>query len=83
MSSFTPENDSNRAKFFRNISLHLFILMKAGAPETISIAAPVGSTLLGLSVGQSITRQVPRGRELSLRVLEAIRQPEAMEEYHR
>ncbi len=56
---------------------------EAGAPETISIAAPVGSALLGLSVGQSIMWQVPGGRELSLRVLEVIRQPEAMGEYHR
>lgn len=56
---------------------------EAGAPETISIAAPVGSALLGLSVGQSIMWQVPGGRELSLRVLEVVRQPEAMGEYCR
>jgi regulator of nucleoside diphosphate kinase len=56
---------------------------EAGAHGTISIAAPVGSALLGLSVGQSIRWQVPGGRELNLRVLEVIRQPEAMGEYLR
>jgi len=56
---------------------------EAGAQDTISIAAPVGSALLGLSVGQSIMWQVPGGRELNLRVLEVIRQPEAMGEYLR
>ncbi len=56
---------------------------EGGAHGTISIAAPVGSALLGLSVGQSIMWQVPGGRELNLRVLEVIRQPEAMGEYLR
>ncbi len=51
--------------------------------ETVSIFAPVGSALLGLSVGQSIVWQIPGGRELNLRVLEVVRQPEAMGEFHR
>ena len=51
--------------------------------ETVSIFAPVGSALLGLSVGQSISWQMPGGRELNLRVLQVVRQPEAMGEYHR
>lgn len=55
----------------------------AGKPDTISVLAPVGSALLGLSVGQSIAWQVPGGRELDLRVLAVVRQPEAMGEYHR
>ena len=51
--------------------------------ETVSIFAPVGSALLGLSVGQSIVLQIPGGRELNLRVLKVLRQPEAMGEFHR
>lgn len=55
----------------------------AGKPGTISVLAPVGSALLGLSVGQSIRWPAPGGRELDLRVLEVVRQPEAMGELHR
>ena len=51
--------------------------------DTVSVFAPVGSALLGLSVGQSIIWQIPGGRELSLRVLRVVRQPEAMGEFHR
>ena len=51
--------------------------------ETVSIFAPVGSALLGLSVDQSIVWQIPGGRELNLRVLKVVRQPEAMGEFHR
>ncbi len=51
--------------------------------ETVSIFAPVGSALLGLSVGQSIVWQIPGGRELNLRVPKVVRQPEAMGEFHR
>jgi len=55
----------------------------AGAPGTVSVLAPTGSALLGLAVGQSIAWQVPGGRKLQLRVLEVLRQPEALGEYHR
>jgi regulator of nucleoside diphosphate kinase len=55
----------------------------AGASDRVSILAPVGSALLGLSVGQSISWQVPGGRRLALRVLEVIAQPEAMGQFHR
>ena len=54
-----------------------------GTSETVSVLAPIGSALLGLSVGQSIFWQVPGGRKLQLRVLEVVRQPEAMGEFHR
>jgi regulator of nucleoside diphosphate kinase len=53
------------------------------SPETVSILAPIGSALLGLSVGQSIDWQVPGGRMLKLRVLQVVRQPEAQGEFHR
>lgn len=57
---------------------------EAGGPSnTVSVLAPVGSALLGLSVGQSISWQVPGGRRLQLRILEVVYQPEAMGQYHR
>jgi regulator of nucleoside diphosphate kinase len=40
----------------------------------VSVLAPVGSALLGLSVGQSIDWQAPGGRPLKLRVT-AVRHP--------
>ena len=52
-------------------------------PDAVSIFAPVGSALLGLSVGQSISWEVPGGRQLCLRVLNVVYQPEASGEYHR
>ena len=72
-------DDANGAEF----EFTLVYPADAGKPDTISVLAPVGSALLGLSVGQSIAWQVPGGRELDLRVLEVVRQPEAMGEYHR
>lgn len=50
---------------------------QAGKAGTVSIFAPVGSALLGLSVGQSIEWQVPDGRNLTLRVVGVTNQPEA------
>ncbi|HRC71660.1 MAG TPA: nucleoside diphosphate kinase regulator [Candidatus Competibacter sp.] len=44
---------------------------------TVSILAPVGSALLGLSVGQSIEWPLPGGRKMTLRVLAVTYQPEA------
>ena len=72
-------DDSNGAEF----EYTLVYPADAGKPDTISVLAPVGSALLGLSVGQSIAWQVPGGRELDLRVLAVVRQPEAMGEFHR
>jgi regulator of nucleoside diphosphate kinase len=56
---------------------------EGGAAGAISILVPVGSALLGLSVGQTIDWQVPGGREITLRILDVLRQPEAMGKYHR
>ena len=39
-----------------------------GSADKLSIFAPVGSALLGLSVGQSIDWTTPEGRSLRLRV---------------
>ncbi|HJV73437.1 MAG TPA: nucleoside diphosphate kinase regulator [Noviherbaspirillum sp.] len=65
---------------------HQLTLVYPGAdnpPDAVSVLAPVGSALLGLSVGQSISWQVPGGREVRLRVLDVINQPEASGQYHR
>jgi regulator of nucleoside diphosphate kinase len=55
----------------------------AQALNPVSVLAPVGSALLGLSVGQSISWPAPNGRELRLRVLDIKNQPEASGQYHR
>ena len=49
----------------------------AGKDGTISVLAPMGCALLGLSVDQSIELDMPNGRQLHLRVKEVIDQPEA------
>lgn len=72
-------DDSTGTKF----ELTLVYPEAGGAPDKVSILAPVGSALLGLSVGQSISWQVPGGRRLELRVLEVVSQPEAMGQFHR
>ncbi len=52
-------------------------------PNAVSVLAPVGSALLGLSVGQSISWQVPGGHKTCLRVLRIKDQPEASGQFHR
>ena len=49
----------------------------------VSILAPVGSALLGLSVGQTIDWTAPGGRKLRLRVTAVHYQPEAAGDFHR
>ncbi len=48
----------------------------------ISVLAPVGSALLGLSVGQSIRWPLPGGRTRHLRVVGVTYQPEAAADEH-
>ena len=72
-------DDATGAKF----ELTLVYPGEGGTPDKVSVIAPVGSALLGLSVGQSILWQVPGGRQLQLRVLEVVRQPEAMGQFQR
>ncbi len=55
----------------------------ASAPDTVSVLAPAGAALLGLTVGQSIAWQVPGGRSLRLRILEITHQPEAEGQFNR
>ncbi|MDN0081984.1 nucleoside diphosphate kinase regulator [Crenobacter sp. SG2305] len=49
----------------------------------LSILAPVGSALLGLSIGQSIVWPLPDGKETRLTVLAIHYQPEAAGDLHR
>ena len=51
--------------------------------KTISILAPVGSALLGLSQGDSIAWPKPGSGELRVRIREVAYQPERAGEYHR
>ena len=55
----------------------------AGRAGTVSILAPVGSALLGLSVGQSIAWQTHGGKTLQLKVIAVTSQPEAQKQFHR
>ncbi|MFC5525709.1 nucleoside diphosphate kinase regulator [Rhodanobacter ginsengisoli] len=57
-----------------NLTLTLVYPAAAGAPGTVSILAPVGSALLGLSRGQQIDWPMPDGHKRRVRVLE-INQP--------
>lgn len=51
--------------------------------ERISILAPVGSALLGLSQGDEIEWPKPGGGTLRVRIKEVTYQPERSGEYHR
>ncbi|TDK60000.1 nucleoside diphosphate kinase regulator [Sapientia aquatica] len=54
----------------------------ANLPDSVSILAPVGSALLGMSVGQTIEWQVPSGKNVQLRILAILYQPEANGEFN-
>lgn len=51
--------------------------------DKISILAPVGSALLGLSQGEQIEWPKPGGGVLRVRIEEIVYQPERAGEYHR
>ena len=53
------------------------------ADGTVSILAPVGSALLGLTKGQQIDWPTPDGRQRLLRVLDIAYQPESAGDLHR
>lgn len=54
-----------------------------GAEDRISILAPVGSALLGLSVGDEIEWPRPGGGMIKVKILEIVYQPESAGEWHR
>lgn len=78
-STLTFEEEGNRDR----LTLTLVYPAAAGAAGTVSILAPVGSALLGLSRGQQIDWPMPDGRKRRLHVLEISYQPEAAGHLHR
>jgi regulator of nucleoside diphosphate kinase len=54
-----------------------------GSAERISILAPVGSALLGLSAGEHIEWPRPGGGKLGVRIKEIAYQPERAGDFHR
>jgi regulator of nucleoside diphosphate kinase len=54
-----------------------------GESARISVLAPVGSALLGLSVGQTIDWPVPGGKTIRVRVLDISYQPERAGDFAR
>lgn len=54
-----------------------------GSSEHLSILAPVGSALLGLSVGDSIEWPRPDGETMKVHIRQVVTQPERDGEYHR
>ncbi len=53
-----------------------------GDEGRVSVLAPVGSALIGLSVGQSIDWPMPGGRTRTLRIVAVPYQPEAAGHFH-
>ena len=51
--------------------------------EKVSVYAPVGSALLGLSVGDELAWPGPGGKAMTVRVKEILYQPESAGELHR
>lgn len=43
----------------------------------ISVLAPIGSALIGLQVGQVIQWPIPKGKEMQVRVIAVLSQPES------
>lgn len=54
-----------------------------GEPDRISVLAPIGSALLGLSVGDELDWPRPGGGMTRVRVVDVLYQPERSGELHR
>jgi regulator of nucleoside diphosphate kinase len=54
-----------------------------GSPDQISILAPVGSALLGLSIGQEIEWPAAGGKKIRVRVVDILHQPERSGDQHK
>lgn len=54
-----------------------------GDADRVSVLAPVGSALLGLSVGQSIEWPIPGGRSIQVSITAVTYQPERAGDFHR
>src|SRR5690554_6207937 len=66
-----------------NKDYHLTLVypQDAGKEGTVSVLAPVGTALLGLTIGQKIDWPAPGGKKLQLTLLEVEYQPEASGDY--
>ena len=67
----------------KDYHLTLVYPQDAGGEGKVSILAPVGSALLGLSVGQHIDWTAPGGKQLKLTLLAVEYQTEAAGDYDR
>ncbi len=65
----------------REYTLTLVYPQEAG-PGKVSVLAPIGAALLGLSVGQSIDWPGPGGKPLRVSILAIEYQPEAAGDFH-
>jgi len=54
-----------------------------GEPDRISVLAPVGSALLGLSAGDQIAWPRPDGGGMQVKIVEVVYQPERAGQWHR
>lgn len=62
--------------------LTLVFPQDAGKDGTVSVLAPVGTALLGMTVGQHIDWPTPSGKVLKLTLLEVEYQPEAAGDFN-
>jgi regulator of nucleoside diphosphate kinase len=62
-------------EFCRRLVYH----REATDSSTISVLSPVGSALLGLSIGSSIEWPGPTGERLVIRIVDVVHQPESAE----
>ena len=67
----------------KEFSLTLAYPKDAGHSDRISVLAPVGSALLGLSVGDELAWPTPGGGTATVRVIAVLYQPERSGELHR
>lgn len=67
----------------REFSRTLVYPRDQGKEDAISVLAPVGSALLGMTEGQEIDWPKPGGGQLELEIIEITYQPERLGEYHR
>lgn len=67
----------------KEFSLTLVYPKDAGHADRVSVLAPVGSALLGLSVGDQLEWPTPGGGAATVRVIDVVYQPERAGELHR
>ncbi len=77
---------NSKAHFYEENSateyqLTLVYPQQAGIEGNVSILAPIGTALMGLSVGQSIDWHTPKGKVLKLTLKRVEFQPEAAQQY--